>query len=268
MIRKTALALLLAAAGSQAFAAISVNNSVFSYTQNFDTLAVSGATNTWANDSTLAGWSLFNKDLAAFANLRADSTATNTIGGFYSFGTGSSTERALGGLGSSGTIFGAPSSGAVAGYIAASFTNNTGNQITDVTIKFDGEQWRNGGNTSAQSMVLEYGFGSSFSAVSWTAADTSFNWASPVTGSSAALVDGNNAGRVANVGGTFATPAWSNASTLWVRWTERNDTGSDHSLAIDNFTLSVTAVPEPKSYAMLFAGLGLMGAIARRRTRR
>lgn len=31
--------------------------------------------------------------------------------------------------------------------------------------------------------------------------------------------------------------------------------------------LSVTAVPEPESYAMLLAGLGLMGAITRRRNR-
>ena len=34
-------------------------------------------------------------------------------------------------------------------------------------------------------------------------------------------------------------------------------------LRVDNFT--VTAVPEPESYAMLLAGLGVMGAIARRR---
>ena len=30
-------------------------------------------------------------------------------------------------------------------------------------------------------------------------------------------------------------------------------------------SLSITAVPEPETYAMLLAGLGLMGAIARRR---
>jgi hypothetical protein len=31
---------------------------------------------------------------------------------------------------------------------------------------------------------------------------------------------------------------------------------------------SVTSVPEPETYAMLLAGLGVIGAVARRRTRR
>jgi hypothetical protein len=35
----------------------------------------------------------------------------------------------------------------------------------------------------------------------------------------------------------------------------------------DAINLSVTAVPEPESYAMMLAGLGLMGFIARRRQR-
>lgn len=36
-------------------------------------------------------------------------------------------------------------------------------------------------------------------------------------------------------------------------------------MAEDRFTLTVTAVPEPGTYAMLLAGLGLMGFMARRR---
>ena len=35
-----------------------------------------------------------------------------------------------------------------------------------------------------------------------------------------------------------------------------------------SFQYTVTAVPEPESYAMMLAGLGLMGAIARRRSRK
>jgi hypothetical protein len=38
-----------------------------------------------------------------------------------------------------------------------------------------------------------------------------------------------------------------------------------YALTINNAT--VTAVPEPESYAMLLAGLGLMGAIARRKAK-
>lgn len=40
---------------------------------------------------------------------------------------------------------------------------------------------------------------------------------------------------------------------------------SDESWGIDNVSVAIAAVPEPESYAMLIAGLGLMGAVARRR---
>jgi hypothetical protein len=36
-------------------------------------------------------------------------------------------------------------------------------------------------------------------------------------------------------------------------------------VGIDNISLSVTPVPEPETYALLLAGLGLMGFVARRR---
>jgi hypothetical protein len=42
---------------------------------------------------------------------------------------------------------------------------------------------------------------------------------------------------------------------------------TDESWAMDNLRVSVTAVPEPESYALFLAGLGLMAGVARRKQR-
>ncbi|MFB2878171.1 SdiA-regulated domain-containing protein [Floridanema aerugineum] len=215
------------------------------YSQNFDTLATSGVNNTWTNDSTLAGWSLFRSPVpgTAIATYNADNGASN-IGSFYSYGATSNSDRALGGLGSGGAYFGSPASGAVAGWIVFSATNTTGATINDLTVAFNGEQWRNGGNITAQTMTLQYGFGSSFTTVSsWTTPGTTFNWTSPVAIATGAAVDGNIAGRVANVGGVLSSLNWANNDTLWFRWVENNDIGNDHGLAIDDFSLTATVTP-------------------------
>ncbi|MDO5625471.1 MAG: hypothetical protein Q4G71_12385, partial [Pseudomonadota bacterium] len=207
------------------------------YAQNFDSLADSGSSNAWANGQTLEGWYLFDRNKGDITTYLAGS-GTGTGGGFYSFGS-SASDRALGGLGSGGAYFGNAASGAVAGWIALAATNNSGSAIDRVTIRFNGEQWRNGGNTSAQPMTLEYGMGSSFAAVvTWTPAGADFNWASPVTGATAGAVDGNAAGRVADVGGTLTGLNWTAGQTLWLRWAEVNDNGNDHGLAIDDFSLT------------------------------
>lgn len=41
--------------------------------------------------------------------------------------------------------------------------------------------------------------------------------------------------------------------------------GSGTHFAMDNLTINVAAVPEPETYALLLAGLGIIGAAARRR---
>lgn len=248
-----------------AHATIDVASSAFTYSETFDSLTtVTTPATAWVNDSTLPGWSLFISTGAAAPTYAADNGGSNA-GTFRSYGSTGSSDRALGGLASAAAYFGAPPSGNVAGWIALALTNSSATAYDSFTLHFDGEQWRNGGNTSAQTMSLQYGFGASFGAVSaWVAPGGSFDWASPVIGATAAAVDGNVAGKVGGVGGTVAT-SWAAGDTLWVRWIDNNDVGNDHGLAIDNLTLSVTAVPEPGSWSLMLAGLVALGFLARRR---
>lgn len=251
---------LLASAGLfaalSAQATVSVTSASFTYGQSFDSLSTTGTANAWVNDSTIAGWSLFN-GVAAIATYRASAGAVgDNAGAIYSYGALASSDRALGST-ASGTVANPTS--------AVAFTNNSGVALDSFTLRYDGEQWRNGGNTAAHSLTVQYGFGNSFSTVTWMAAGTGFNFTSPVVGASAAAVVGNAAGLVAGIGGTIATN-WAAGDTLWVRWNDVNDGGNDHGLAIDNVSFSVTtAVPEPGTYAMLLAGLAAVGFVARRR---
>jgi hypothetical protein len=231
-----------------------------SYTQSFDSIS----STTWANNSTITGWSLFNKTPAAITTIVIDNGSGNT-GSFVSYGATGASDRALGGLGSGGTYFGSPASASVAGYIALQIQNSTGSALTQFTIGFSGEQWRNGGNATAQTMALQYGFGSTFAGVTtWNSPAGNFDWSSPVATVTAAAVNGNAAGSVTGRGGTVSNLNWADGTSLWIRWVENNDAGNDHGLAIDDVTFS--AVPEPSEYAAL-AGAGLIGfAVWRRRS--
>lgn len=234
-------------------AAISITSPVSVYGQTFDTLSSTGTANAWANDNTMPGWSLFNAGGGDITSYRASDGGSNT-GAMYSFGSAGSGERALGSLGSNNA----------SGWIALSVSNDTGGALTAFTLTYDGEQWRNG-NASAQLMPVEYGYGSTFAGVAtWTALGAGFDVTSPVIGGSAGAVNGNTAGLSSGLGGTVATN-WASGSTLWVRWTEVNDAGSDHALAIDNVALTVTAVPEPGTVALFLAGLAAVGFVSRRR---
>ncbi len=217
-----------------------------SYNQTFDALALAGTNTAWTNDTTLAGWSLFSQPAGTAITTYSSSDGSSNAGTFNSYGTVNSSDRALGGLGSGGAYFGSPVAGNIAGWIAFSATNGTGAAINQLNLSFNGEEWRNGGNTTAQTMVLEYGFGTAFTAVTtWVAPGGTFNWNSPVATATAGAIDGNTIGRINNVGGSLSSLNWANGDTLWIRWVERNDVGNDHGLAIDDFALSAPTVSLP-----------------------
>ena len=253
--------------------AISIAAAGSAYTQNFNALASSGTNNAWTNNSTLSGWSLFQRtgNGTAITAYNADNGGSNT-GSFYSYGTTGSTERALGATGAGGTYFGSPGSGVIAGWMAVSFSNGTGGSLDGFQVSWDGEQWRKGDNTSVpQTMVFEYGFGSSFNTVaSWATPGGLFDFSSVVNSASSATVDGNTTGLVAGRGGAVSSLSWAATDTLWLRWAERNDAGNDHGLAIDNFSFTASrasaSVPEGGT-TLTMLGLSFTGlAVLRRKS--
>jgi predicted extracellular nuclease len=215
------------------------------YTQDFNTLAQTGLTNVWTNNVTpLVGW------YAAFQTgtltvYRADTGSSNT-GALYSYGvagTNPITDRALGSV-SSGTP--------VTIFYAVRFANNTGAPVGSLAIAYNGEQWRNGGNATAQKLTFEYQVaapatitGANNPTTGWIGFP-SLDFTGPIATVTAGALDGNAAANRTALSATltFLIPVAA-GQEIWLRWRDINDTGNDHGLAIDDLSVMVPVVLPP-----------------------
>ncbi|MBW4686428.1 MAG: DUF4347 domain-containing protein [Komarekiella atlantica HA4396-MV6] len=198
------------------------------YSQNFDSLANSG-TPTWADDSTIPGW------YATRTTYNVSNGSSNT-GALYSFGSNSSTERALGSVASGGT-------GTI--YYGLRFTNNTGSAITTLRVSYIGEQWRNGGNATQQKLSFSYQTGTSLTSLTtgaWTSA-TSLDFTGPIATATADGLNGNQAANQVVISSiiNLATPI-NDGEEIILRWEDINNTGNDHGLGIDNVTVTLNNI--------------------------
>jgi uncharacterized protein len=246
--------LLVGAAPEAPLAAISLASP---YSQNFDTLATGGTSNTWTDDSTLSGW--YSNRTAYIAD-----AGTSTTGGLHSYGIGSATERAMGSLGSSG---------APIVYYGAQFTNDTGNEVVSIQVGYTGEQWRNGGNMVQHKLVFEYQIGATnLTSGIWTPV-TSLDFTGPIATDTTTSLDGNAAANRVVIGLVTINLSLGVGQDIWLRWTDVNDTGNDHGLAVDDLkvtaqnTTAITlrtlaAAPQGVAAALPLAGLALLGGLA------
>ncbi len=217
------------------------------YTQNFDTLLSTGNTNPI---SVIPG--LVSNQTTYMAG-----TGSSSTGGLYSFGVAGvnpATDRALGSI---------PTNALGDIIYGFQFTNNTGATINNLTISYTGEQYRRGGNTTAptppERLQLSYAVNptSVTSGTYTTVPSLDFN--SPQYGAAGAL-DGNaTANRTAIAATAFnITGGLADGQTLIIRFTDANDAGSDNGLAVDDFSVTFAAVPEPSSvvFGLMGAGMG------------
>lgn len=239
------------AAGLLGSAVAQVNYTGGTYTQNFDSLLATGTSNAWTDNSTITGW-FINKAVYA-----ADTGSSNT-GRFYSYGASSTdAERALGTVASGGSgtnLFG------------ANFLNGLGANAVSFNLQYVGEQWRDGNNTTQQKLTFEYSLdATSLSDGTWTAVAL-LDFTGPKATTTAGALNGNLAENRASLSETVTLSSdWASNASLWIRWTDLNDAGNDHGLAVDDLSFSAQPVPEPATLAAL--GLGAMALIRRKRNK-
>ncbi len=218
-------------------AAAQVNMSATgNHTQNFNTLAATGSGIAFTDNSTIANW--YSQRTGTGTTYNADAGASNG-GNLYSYGTGTNTERALGTVGSGNAAAGSFAHGVL-------LRNTSGNIITDIKIGYTLEQWRNSA-AAAQSINVYYKISSStITALNpnvttgWTQI-TGLTLNSPITGGTAAALDGNAAANkvsVANV--SIPSLSLANNDYIMIKWEDPDHSGSDHGLAIDDVSIDWT----------------------------
>ena len=196
-----------------------------SYTQNFDTLANTGTTN-----STLpAGWALAESGGGARDNDQyAADTGDSNIGDTYSYGSAAVVERGLGTL-QSGTLV--PLFGAV-------FRNDTGAAIKSLNIAYTGEQWHLGTPARTDQLNFQYSLdATSLTTGTWTDV-SALNFTAPVTTGITGALDGNAAPNRTLINGSISGLDIANGATFWIRWQDINAAGADDGLAVDDFSLT------------------------------
>lgn len=205
------------------------------YAQNFDSLG--STSGPWTDNATLPGWYIA-KSVAGPVTSYTAGTGSANGGAIYSFGVAgvsNATDRALGSVAS-----GTPGNFAY----GVRFLNDTANTITNLLLTYTGEQWRNGGNTTAQLLAFSY----RVSAAPITDADagnlaawTSFSaldFVSPTTGTTAGALDGNaTTNRQVFASVVLSSVTVAPGQEIFLRWTDINDSGNDHGLALDDLTV-------------------------------
>ncbi|RZJ73017.1 YDG domain-containing protein [Flavobacterium sp.] len=225
--------------GMAANAQISYLTPGSNYTQDFNNryTTVPGNNVVVTTSPLPAGWQFVEAGANSNTTLRNDNGASSTGDTFF-YGSTGSNERALGSY----------ASGSLTSQYGAVFTNNTGATLTEFTITYTGEQWRDGGNSSAVFNTLTFAYAiNSSSVTSGTFVNvTNLDFTALVNNTSADVAtDGNATNRRTTKTYTVTGISWPAGQNLCIRWTDINDPGNDDGLAVDDLTFSAVGSTDP-----------------------
>ncbi|WP_222166949.1 T9SS type A sorting domain-containing protein [Edaphocola aurantiacus] len=231
---------LLALAGNAGFAQVSMT-ATNSYTQAFNTLPAS-SNGTWADNSTISSW--YAQRTGNGTSIMVSDGGLNS-GGLYSYGTTSNSDRALGSLGSGNAAAGDFAYGVL-------LRNNSTQTITNITVAYTGEQWRNAASAGAQTVSFYYKTASGVindlqptTTSGWTAV-SALNFTSPQTNGPSAnntanAINGNTAANRTVISATALTGlSLAPGQYIMLKWDDPDHSGNDHGLSIDDVTINWT----------------------------
>lgn len=206
------------------------------YSQNFDSLANSGTSNPWTDNSTLSGWYVSKSVAPNSVTSYSAGNGTSGTGAIYSFGTPSATERALGSVAS-----GTPGNFAY----GVRFTNDTAFAQTNFTVSYTGEEWR-AANVNTQKLAFAYRIGISLTnsdaanSQAWTAFPA-LDFGSPNTNATQALNGNDPTNRIVFANVVLTGVVVQPGQEIFLRWFDTDDSGADDGLAIDDLTVNFQA---------------------------
>ncbi len=227
-MKKTFTILGLALASTSFFAQVALTTVGVAVTENFDTMST-----TLPN-----GWSAYRSAGTGAVGQALSPVVDNgnaVSGGIYNVGASSANDRALGSIGSGST---SPAYG-------ARVLNSTGSAVTSLTIAFTEEQWKTGSNATVNEVVtFEY----STNATGLN--DASATWVPVAAGNLTEILTASTtaAGVNGNLPANQLAKSFSitglnvvNGGSVWIRWTDSDDFGSDCMLAVDNLSIIALA---------------------------
>lgn len=221
--------LVLGLALNQVNGQISIDSNTFSYNQDFNSLVLSGT------GSTLPTSWQFNETGSSANTTYSAGTGSSNAGDTYSFGSASSTDRSLGGI----------QSGNLIPIFGVSFINNTSEILTQLPVKYTGEQWRLGAPGRVDKLLFQYSLNAtSLTTGSWISIP-SLDFIAPVTTGIARALDGNAPGNHTTISYTISGISLDSGSIVWMRWVDTNATSSDDGLGIDDFIFNESNDPLP-----------------------
>jgi hypothetical protein len=227
-------------------APVSITTTGTAYTQNFDELGTGNVTGAFSSTLGmqrdlgsvtssmvgLGGWYVAPIGGSGPATTLTANDGSSISGGVFSHGTTGASDRALGLNASGSSVFA----------FGAAFKNDTGVTIESFTLVFSAENWR--GATAASKLTFGYGklggdiTGGNFLSAAGTGVTALAS--ADITGDilTNIALDGNTVKKSVNI---TLTVGIAPGETLFLRWRDFDDAGSDAALAIDDFRLTANA---------------------------